>query len=854
MPKGARFVWNTRYFHVARKGEAADGKHILTGEHVAGLVEYCGTRETVALNFSADKAGLPATDKQNEFIKELLGNIPEGKDSLEYNDYLQAPTRQNASELIAFLSEQVNLYDDFDEASNLVEYAAKRPGAVIVGNHGLFSSYENVDLEKAKKNIANHEGNIWTHVLSLRREDADRLGYDSQKSWKNLVKSNIDMLAKYHHIDMRNFRWYAAMHNTGHHPHIHLFVYSENPTEGFFSEKKEKAITKCKSKFANQIFADEMHNEYVEKTQYRNSIKQNTEQILSELLQKPLEQYNLNVQKDLINQMFVLSDKLPDKKCKYGYLPKEIKCYVDELLKSIVNNSPALSELYGRWCDTQYNIERIYVNNPARQAPIEENDNFRNLKNIIVNEAYKLNHSLKNDEIINVYAVEKIPEGKENHGMTVIDSYNNAYARAEYKTENVDFNSLLNRAIDVENRTGEDCRKVAECYKFGNGTEKDIANAVMWYGIAADQYNDGYASYKLGQLYLYGADGLDVNTELGNYYSRLAYITFKSEIENSSFFNGLEEGAENLFYNKNVAKEDAYKEYLMARMFLKGEGVEQNYNSYIKGIILSEENGYTHFTAYEKYQLGKIYFEGIQTKQNIDKGLHWLEKSTFDGDYNAPYLLHEIHSKGVYVEKNMEIAELYLNIAAELNNPYAQYALGKIELQRNNVDKGLEWLKKSAQLGNSDAYYQLGSIYSLEKYGINKQNIADNCFSKALELYTKSFKNCPDGNTAYNIGVMYHYGFGVERNIDEAIKWYKRSLELGNNRASEKIQEAQDNARVAALSVATTACHFGRIIQNQTIKGLDKKFSSDSKVLRREKINKIYAGHAADDKEQSFDY
>ena len=237
----ARFIWNTRFFHIAKAGEQLSN-FAVAGEYVKDLVEYCGTRETVALNIAKELKDAPATEKQINLIKELCGSAPNHKTTLEYADYTKAPTVQNASELIAVLSEEVMMNGGFDEASNLVEYAAKRPGAVIVGSHGLFSDSDNVDLKKAQEEISTHKGNIWTHVLSLRREDADRLGFDGQTSWKNLIKGELALLAETHKIKLENLQWYGAMHNTGNHPHVHLFVFSKNQARNELPGKFTSAV------------------------------------------------------------------------------------------------------------------------------------------------------------------------------------------------------------------------------------------------------------------------------------------------------------------------------------------------------------------------------------------------------------------------------------------------------------------------------------------------------------------------------------------------------------------------------------------------------------------------------------
>ncbi|MCY1713380.1 relaxase MobL [Caproiciproducens galactitolivorans] len=215
---GARIVLNSRYFHIAKAGEKADGKHCMTKDAAMGLVNYVGTRESVILNtpnqlsmsgedivslnldplkLNAEVAAKPATHKQMELLADLLHEFPEAKNSLEYQDFKGNPTIGNASELISHAAEfGLGYAVDLGKAKNLVEYVGKRPSVDRVGEHGLFSSSPDVDIRKAQEEIANCEGNIWTHVISLRREDADALGYDTQKPWRDLVMQKIDVIAR----------------------------------------------------------------------------------------------------------------------------------------------------------------------------------------------------------------------------------------------------------------------------------------------------------------------------------------------------------------------------------------------------------------------------------------------------------------------------------------------------------------------------------------------------------------------------------------------------------------------------------------------------------------------------------
>lgn len=200
------------------------------------LSEQNIVNEAIRLAQFYDVKNRPATKKQKETIKEFLEqlNYKDDEDKpLEYTDYINNPTMSNASDLISRLAEELL----FNEAGNLIEYTAKRPGAYKVGEHGLFSSYPDVDLDRVAEEVSTHDGNIWTDILSLRREDADRLGYDCQKPWKDLIMSKVDLIAEAHGININNLQWYAGMHNTGHHPHVHLFVYSTDPKEGFLSKK-----------------------------------------------------------------------------------------------------------------------------------------------------------------------------------------------------------------------------------------------------------------------------------------------------------------------------------------------------------------------------------------------------------------------------------------------------------------------------------------------------------------------------------------------------------------------------------------------------------------------------------------
>ena len=246
--------------------------------------KYIATRETVEKREQNQLAPNAATTKtQKEMLSELLSDFPEAKRYLEYEDYTAHPTVQNASELITTIIERHA--DVIGNRQNFVGYMAKRPGAEQRGAHGLFNdSDEPIVLNQVADEVAHHKGNVWSHVVSLRREDAIRLGYDNSDRWRELVKRQIPVIAEQSRIPMSNLKWYAAFHDTTHHPHIHLIVYSTNPKQGYLSRE---GIDKIRSEFANDIFHDDLQSIYQEQTLSRDELKSiSQEQVHQQLRQR----------------------------------------------------------------------------------------------------------------------------------------------------------------------------------------------------------------------------------------------------------------------------------------------------------------------------------------------------------------------------------------------------------------------------------------------------------------------------------------------------------------------------------------------------------------------------------------
>ena len=365
-----------------RKGGGASKKG-----GAGGLLKYMGTREGVEkLPLSQVKA--PATKRQQSLIESVIRRIPDTALYPEYQDFLETGTKGAAN---TFLNTVLKQEEEAEKIGKLVSYMAERPGVVKLGKHGLFSQTDDpIDLDKAAEEVANHEGYIWTHIVSLHREDAERLGYNNAESWKSLVRRNVTTIAEAHKIPLSDLQWYAAFHDTGHHPHIHLMVYSKGQ-EGYLSKQ---SIDRLRSCFGNDIFQQEQYHLFQLQTGLREDIKEKSEQKIRDLIAQAETESAPNEQ---LQFLFVkLRKQLEQHKGKkvYGYLPKEIKATVNEIVTHL-STEPAIEELYKEWNKVNREKLSLYYENKDPTVPLVDNKEFRSIKNMIIKAVMEMPHDVK---------------------------------------------------------------------------------------------------------------------------------------------------------------------------------------------------------------------------------------------------------------------------------------------------------------------------------------------------------------------------------------------------------------------------------------------------------------------------
>lgn len=368
----ARLILHARYFAPNAKKRVSK---------LSYLMKYYGTREGVEKPTQEAWKKEPVSEAQTKSLDRIVKELPEVKDTHEWEDYEKEPNQGNASEVIRWATEYQYQSGNADK---YLQYIAERPRVEKIGDHGLFSQSDDViDLNQVTKTVAEHPGNVWTMVYSLRREDAERLGYNNAAAWQTLCRAKSSTIAQAMKIPEQDFHWYAAFHNESHHPHIHMVAYSTGE-EGFLTKY---GIDDIKSAFATEIFQLDLQEIYQAQTQYRNDLRQMAKDYMQQLRDLPQVAGELT---QLVPLLMEIKRRLPEKgKLKYGYMPKDVKNLVDEVVDKLERN-PKVAELYDLWYRQKCAIIATYTSNFPSKEPLSENEAFRPIKNAVLEAAKEM--------------------------------------------------------------------------------------------------------------------------------------------------------------------------------------------------------------------------------------------------------------------------------------------------------------------------------------------------------------------------------------------------------------------------------------------------------------------------------
>lgn len=352
--------------------------------HLGNYVRYAATRDGVE-RVDPGKSMLPVTDKQAKLVEQLLRDFPSSRDLFEYEDYHAAPTRGNASEFITRAIE--DNYEQVGRRENYVDYIASRPRVQKLGAHGLFTAGNDpLVLSQVADEVAHHPGVVWLPIISLRREDAVRLGYDNAERWRKLLCAHAMDMAKAMKIPDAQFRWYAAFHDEGHHPHIHMVCYSADAKSGFLTKR---GIADIKSMLAKEIFQQDLVAIYQRQTQRRDELTRDAGEVMARLV---TEMQTGTLESQHIGQLMIeLAQRLQhcSGKKQYGYLPPAVKSLVDEVVIEL-ENDPRITAAYDLWYREREEVLRTYKDDLPERIPLSRQNEFKRLKNIVIQEAVRL--------------------------------------------------------------------------------------------------------------------------------------------------------------------------------------------------------------------------------------------------------------------------------------------------------------------------------------------------------------------------------------------------------------------------------------------------------------------------------
>lgn len=369
----ARLVTKFKYLKPNRKVSAG------------GYAKYIATREGVE-KIDDTKKFAPATAKQKNLIEKIIKDFPDSKDMFEYSDYLEKQNQGSASDFISRVMEDYAY--EISGRKAYADYIATRPRAERFGSHGLFTDDGvQVQLSKVAEELNNHKGNIWTAIISIRREDAERLGFNTGTRWRDMLRTQTEALAKNLKIPMENLRWYAAFHNESHHPHVHLIAYSTVENEGYLTQK---GVENLRSSFAKDIFQQDLLCIYERQTEHRDKLRAEARDIVEDLVA------NINceiyVNASIQHKLLELADRLSKTKGKkvYGYLKPAVKSLVNSIVEELASDD-RIKKLYDLWYEQKENTIRTYTDEIPDRIPLVNNKEFKSIKNAVIKEALKLN-------------------------------------------------------------------------------------------------------------------------------------------------------------------------------------------------------------------------------------------------------------------------------------------------------------------------------------------------------------------------------------------------------------------------------------------------------------------------------
>ena len=736
--------------------------------------KYIATRETVEIRSQkfVDR-NANATKNQEQLINDLINDFPESKRYLEYEDYEREPTIENAGELISTIVERNA--DVVGNRHNFVGYMAMRPGVEKRGSHGLFNEKdEPIILNQAANEIAEHKGNVWSHVVSLRREDAVRLGFDNSDAWRELVKRHISDIAKAQNIPLCNLKWYAAYHDTTHHPHIHLLVYSTNPKQGFLTKA---GIDKIRSAFANDIFHDDLQSIYQEQTVSRDELKAVSKKEFESIVNMIASNgYTYPQLEELIRKLYIQLQNVKGKKV-YGYLPKEIKETVNKIFSELAKDEN-IQQLYEKWCGLERLKYKTYTLKETELPELSANKVFQSVRNMIIRTVINMKPFDANTEI---EGSEPNDEYFDNTPQNMSPLFDESEPLAETETD--ESAAAIKYYIKWNDQYKKACKLI-----YGKDAKLNDFKKAEQLLLSESQRGNVLAVYDLGKLYS--------TDKLGERNEETSIAKYTRALQGF------------LQIEPNSKKLKPYVQYRIGKMFCYGLGTEQDYEKAFEWFERSAKQK----NKFAQFSLANLYYYGSGIKKDLSQAFLWYQRSSSQGQPYAAYSIAQMYRYGEYVTKDNDTAQRYYKQALsgflkiesdDMANDDLFYKLGQMFKfglgTDSDVTKAIEYFKRSAEMNNKNGLFEYGKALLIGEHIPQDKEKAVKLLEKAIKLENINAKRflaielisgehldqdidkglamlteCADSGDAfacYRLGKIYLQGEIMSQNLDKAEKY-----------------------------------------------------------------------------------
>ena len=736
--------------------------------------KYIATRETVEVrDQNTIDRNDNATKNQKELIDDLLSDFPEAKRYLEYEDFKANPTVENASELISTIIERNA--DIIGNRQNFVGYMAMRPGVEKRGSHGLFNEKnEPIILNRAANEIAEHKGNVWSHVVSLRREDAVRLGFDNSDAWRELVKRHISDIAKAQNIPLCNLKWYAAYHDTTHHPHIHLLVYSTNPKQGFLTKA---GIDEIRSAFANDIFHDDPQSIYQEQTVSRDELKAVSKNEFESIVNMIASNDHTDPQlEELIRKLYIQLQNVKGKKV-YGYLPMEIKETVNKIFSELAKDEN-IQQLYEKWCGLERLKYKTYTQKEMELPELVDNKVFQPVRNMIIRTVLNMKPFDVNTEIENS---EPNDEYIDNTPQNMSPLFDDAEPLEEKETD--ESAAAIKYYIKWNDQYKNACKLI-----YGKDAKLNDFKKAEQLLLSESQRGNVLADYDLGKLYS--------TDKLGERNEEMSIAKYTQALQGF------------LQIEPNSKKLKPYVQYRIGKMFCYGLGTEQNYQKAFEWFERSAKQK----NKFAQFSLANLYYYGSGIEKDLSQAFLWYQRASSQGQPYAAYSIAQMYRYGEYVTKDNDTAQRYYQQALsaflkiesdDMANDDLFYKLGqmfKLGLGTDSdVTKAIEYFRRSAEMNNKNGLFEYGKALLIGEHIPQNTDSAVKLLEKAVKLKNSNAKRflaleyisgehleqdfekgiallteCADSGdviACYRLGKIYLQGEIMPQNLDKAEKY-----------------------------------------------------------------------------------